>query len=793
MASPPYPLAAAALLDAAVQQFPALAGRLPAWAQPAGRQTAVAWAAQLAAAAPAPLTPDTTPRPRAAIFTRLFPAEKRPQPAARFIPLQPLALTEETFLPGPAPADPAAAYQQLEAGLAQALDNLAGLDEAAFLRGAYDALQRYAWCLPDIYAAGETAVSLFDHSRVAAALAPCHAGATEEVTAVLVSGDISGVQDFIYTITARGAASGLRGRSLYLQLLTAAIAQFILNQLHLPPTSLLYAGGGHFFLLAPAGAEEKLPEIQRRISRILLARHQGALYLALGSARLSAADFAPGQFGAAWQRLSQAVSRAKRQRFSELSPAELQENLFTPRGAGGGKERECRVCHTEVPPGLEMVPVPDRADETGFPLYKCPLCASLETLGEDLRDAAGLLVTELPPGSGQQRGQWQDTLHDLGCHVRVIRRGAPLPALPPNHSQPRFQAIDDAAWAAWQAEAGGQTPVLRHYLVNVTPHVSPDDAAHYWQQYWARHPAADKEKHRQTHPEASANAPRPGYVKPFDLLQQQAQGVKRLGVLRMDVDDLGRIFARGFGADSSLTTTVALSAAMSLFFEGWVGQLAAGVDNGRDVVYSIYSGGDDLFIVAAWDVLPGLAHRIAADLNRYAAGNPRIHVSGGISLHGGKFPLYQAARAAEAALDQAKEYDGPAGRKNALTFLGRTLPWRDFPAVQREFAHLRELSAAGAPRSLLQQLIRLDALYSQHERAQLKKSKEGRPAAVYWGPWHWLSAYQLTRMARQRQSRHPELAQAILALRDSLSGARFGHIKQLGLSARWAELSLRRP
>lgn len=776
MARPPHnELAAAALLAAAAQQFPTLPSVFPDWLNPAEHETAVAWATRLAAGGAA--NPVSTPRQRATIFSQLFPDAQRSPAAERFIPLKPLALAEDALLPQLPDPDPAAAVADLGGQLQAALAALRGLTEpAAYLRGAYDALQRLAWCLPDVYAAGETAVSLFDHSRVAAALAPCYESATEAETAVLISGDISGVQDFIYTLTARGAASGLRGRSLYLQLLTEAIAQFVLNELQMPPTSLIYAGGGHFFLVAPTAVAGALPVIQRRVSEILLTHHQGALYLALGSARLAAADFAPGRFGAAWQLLSQDTSRAKRQRFSELSQKALLEELFTPRGAGGGKELECRVCHTEVADASLLIEVEGRADETGFPIYKCPLCASLEDLGENLRAAEGLLVTAVGAEENGY-GRWSDTLHALGFDVRTIQAGAALPALAKGHSQPRLLVINDAAYTRWQAQAGGQMPVLRHFLVNVTPHVTAEDVRTF----------------RQDHPQAlAADVPRVDNVKPFDLLQQQARGIKRLGVLRMDVDDLGRIFAEGFGRGSSLVLTAALSSAMSLFFEGWVAELAAQVDGGRHVVYSIYSGGDDLFIVAAWDVLPALAHRIAESLGRYAAGNPHVHVSGGITLHGGKFPLYQAARAAEAALDQAKEHTGPAGSKNALTFLGRTLAWVDFPIVQAEFDRLVGLvqPPGGAPRSLLQQLMRLDLLYHKHEAQQLKAGK-ARSGTVFWGPWHWLSAYQLTRMAQQRERRQRELAQAILAIRDSLSGTNFGHIKQLGLSARWAELYLR--
>ncbi len=61
---------------------------------------------------------------------------------------------------------------------------------------------------------------------------------------MLAGGDISGVQEFIYSIPAAGATRQLRGRSFYLQLLTEACAHHLLHETGMPLCNLLYAGGG---------------------------------------------------------------------------------------------------------------------------------------------------------------------------------------------------------------------------------------------------------------------------------------------------------------------------------------------------------------------------------------------------------------------------------------------------------------------------------------------------------------------------------------------------------------------
>ena len=70
----------------------------------------------------------------------------------------------------------------------------------------------------------------------------------------------------------------------------------------------------------------------------------------------------------------------------------------------------------------------------------------------------------------------------------------------------------------------------------------------------------------------------------------------------MDVDNLGNIFADGLGKAATLSRVAALSFAISMYFEGWVGQIAEEMNvethpERGDTLYSIYSGGDDLFQV----------------------------------------------------------------------------------------------------------------------------------------------------------------------------------------------------
>jgi CRISPR-associated protein Csm1 len=90
----------------------------------------------------------------------------------------------------------------------------------------------------------------------------------------------------------------------------------------------------------------------------------------------------------------------------------------------------------------------------------------------------------------------------------------------------------------------------------------------------------------------------------------------RVGVLRMDVDGLGGVFGNELKAPT-LAGVTALSAALDTFFAGWLNVLCEKIERETrlagdappergDLLYTIYSGGDDLFVVGAWDRLPPL-------------------------------------------------------------------------------------------------------------------------------------------------------------------------------------------
>jgi CRISPR-associated protein Csm1 len=718
------------------------------------------------------------------IFDRIAVDPNKPR-AQNYLPLLPLRLDETTLFPGTAQDIDARgnAYEELRKQLEDAArENIS--DPQAYLENLLAAMQRLTWCVPSAYYNSIPDVSLYDHARMTAALAACLAdwdetpvrellGAVErdfhgkpqpgdealmnQDVALLIGGDISGVQDFIYTLTSKNAAKTLRGRSFYLQLLGEAVLRSVLRELGLPYTNVIYSGGGNFFLLAPMSAKERLPAIQRFVTQALLTHHGTALYLALGTEVVPANGFKRGAFKAHWDAMHKAIGSAKQRRYTELDD-ELYARVFEPLKHGGNQEKTCAVC------GEESEKASLFGEEAASNDKICPLCKSFEELGTQLTQADFVALGFSAPQETEK--------HDAASALRAFGMQFKFPQ---SHNQTIAFEDKPARAVVWALDDAEKFPAVRdvptarmtRYTVNRVPTVRD-------------HQEAD-EINAKLKPGEREDLARPDQPKTFTHLEVQAQGIERLGVLRMDVDNLGDLFGKGFGEGeknlATLSRIAALSFQMGLFFEGWVKKLCA---EQAGLIYAVYAGGDDVFLIAPWSIVPGLAQKIVADLNAYTGENPDVHLSAGMTFIHGKYPVYQAAEDAKDALDQAKAVDG----KNAFSFLGQAWKWETFVQVYAKFERLEKLvNKDGAPQAILQTLRQ----FALDEADKAKQSK-GKPV---WGRWMWLGAYMLKRMAEREEERKPKVAEELLKIRDELGKDDYREIGQWGAAARWAQLWLR--
>lgn len=498
----------------------------------------------------------------------------------------------------------------------------------------------------------EPDVSLYDHLRLTAAIAhalwlfhgesPSAQDLRQDGEKFLLAvGDMGGIQGHIYRIAGAeagvgGIAKRLRARSLEVSLAAEAMALELLWRLGLTPLNRILGAGGKFYLLLPNTEEARaaLEEAREAWGRWALKRG-GSLVPHLAWVAFRGQDFR--DFAALLKRLHKALAREKLRPFAFL--AATGEVLGAPL-------RPCAAC------GLE----PARRDEPGS---LCPDCEREAALGARLpqSDRVGFFLEEAPRPH-------------LGFPGLKVGLGGPLEG-----AFHLFRArLDFAPWPH-PSEA---KPLLGHL-----PRVEHALKAKGWSleayRAWAEEEGLleDEEVH-------------PGKVLTFAELAALSEGAPYLGALMLDADRMGEAFATGFrreGRDLATPSRLAaLSRTLEVFFTtevltlleeprryrerlGWDDLEAQRKEARYPLLYSVYSGGDDLFLLGPWDALLDFALDLER-LYRLFTRHPRLTLSGGFVLANPSLPVPELARLLAEAEGRAK-----AEGRGRLFLFGQAVPW----------------------------------------------------------------------------------------------------------------------
>ena len=264
----------------------------------------------------------------------------------------------------------------------------------------------------------------------------------------------------------------------------------------------------------------------------------------------------------------------------------------------------------------------------------------------------------------------------------------------------------------------------------------------------------------------------------FKTFEEYA-GPTDLGILRMDVDGLGKRFIEGFNSIAEYKT---FSKRLVDFFEKETKNIQQEPPF-KPYLNIIYAGGDDLFVVGRWDKVIDFAERIRQETNN-RFGNDGISISGGIAVVQPKFPISKAAELAGDAENAAKQFNN--GEKNAFHMLGKTVSWnKEFDYVKSIKQQLVSLiENYDLSKGILHKLM----LYSSIADRNKELRKEGK-TENYSYIWH--ISYYLTRYMKRYES-NKTVCDFCRSLRDREIDYRNGrNLELIALAARWAELELK--
>jgi CRISPR-associated protein Csm1 len=171
----------------------------------------------------------------------------------------------------------------------------------------------------------------------------------------------------------------------------------------------------------------------------------------------------------------------------------------------------------------------------------------------------------------------------------------------------------------------------------------------------------------------------------FDDIARRSKGDALIGYLKADVDNLGKILTEGFSRKIkfSISTFATLSRMLETFFSGWLQKKTC--TDYMDI-YSIFSGGDDFFVIGPWNASIDFAKSIRSDFSRYCAENPDMTFSSGIILSKPHEPLSFCAKSVENELAKSKRPEV----KNRITLFGQTLQWEELENILNEAKEIIE-------------------------------------------------------------------------------------------------------
>ncbi|MGB9803126.1 type III-A CRISPR-associated protein Cas10/Csm1 [Desulfofundulus sp.] len=606
--------------------------------------------------------------PLASVFSRLKLTRETPEPLYyRLHPLDPaLAFPEDFDMLDPGQT---AAYLRSFGHEFDALLSRTNIsDFNCVFTHLLSLFERYTWCLPSNTLDEFPDISLFDHLRTTAAIAAClyqyHDKTTsftikqitnsDELKFRLVVGDLSGIQNYIFEISgigAGGVAKRLRARSFYLSALLESISHRILHEFDLPLCNIIFSSGGKFYLLLPNinGSKEKIDNLQVELDRWFLEQFHGELTINLAQLPFSGRDFAC--FGQVMASVAEKLNDKKVMPLKDylVKNGYWQSELFM---SGVGKWQG-GIC-----PGCRKNPVGQAGDgEQQF----CPQCRRDLEMGTRLANAGYIAFSKEPISSGCFAGVYP--LH--GTYNLFISRDKPEDILP-------FYLV--VRLNNSNINESGKYPTIFKYMTNYIPLADENPC------YECKGCRDDRK-------------PGPGEPLYFDCLANRSRGRKLLGYLKADVDNLGSLFVYGLRGETNDNTSISRLATMSrmldLFFAGRMEQL---LKTKFTSCYTVFSGGDDLFIIGPWDEIARLAVTVQTEFHHFTCRNPNITLSAGIALVKPRIPLSRGVAVAEEMLEESKEKALPGYQegRDQLSFLGTTVHWSK---VERLFQEAERLAS----------------------------------------------------------------------------------------------------
>lgn len=441
-------------------------------------------------------------------------------------------------------------------------------------------------------------ISFFDHSKTTAAIASClyyylknendlktilfknEKEFWKEDVFLLYTYDISGIQNYIYTISGTEALKSLRARSLYLELLLENIVDQLLQELGLSRCNLIYTGGGHAYILLPntVNVKDTIACFEEELKSWFLNEFDTSLYIASGCARCNSNELST-DVGRVYERVGRDLAINKTRRYTADDIIKLNS---TPKVA---ENRECRECKRTGPVNKED---------------KCIICQALIEISPQITKQETFFVV-----------------------LKENEKSTPSASLPLPFSQIlTIKEIDQVRGKEY----------VRIYSKN-QPSMGYNFATNLWVGDYSI--SSRISKGVKTFGELANEATG---INRIAVLRADVDDLSKTFVSGFKEQKDGKIIENSKKQYETISRTATLSRQLSMFFKFYINEI---LEEKQRNALIVYSGGDDMFIVGSWNEVIDLAKDIRNAFNLYTQGT--LTLSAGIGIYFPTYPISRIA------------------------------------------------------------------------------------------------------------------------------------------------------
>lgn len=483
-------------------------------------------------------------------------------------------------------------------------DNLSAIRYSAeYLNSLLEVLEAELSYIPSSTMKNEVAdVSLYDHIKLTAAFALCIEtwlsendidNYKEELfknaenfykkqAFLLFSMDMSGIQDFIYTIASKDALKSLRSRSFYLEMLMENFVDELLDRTDVSRANLLYSGGGHAYIILPntENVKQRIVDFEKECNEWLLKEFGTKLFLACGYAECSTLELQnkpERAYRNIFKKISEMLSEKKIHRYT------AEQIIILNKRTSEHELRECKVC---------------RVSEHLMEEDICQTCDSLIKMSGNILYKGFYAVTEqsniypvlpLPYGKNLVARNKEDLIEQLKKDeiIRVYSKNEAYTGL---NMAKRLWVGDYTNGETFEELALGAQGVDRIAVLR-----------------------ADVD--------SLGNAFVNGFVS-------ERYGERYVTLSRT--------------ATFSRKMSMFFKYHINSILEDGENYIGNEHEDKKRKITIVYSGGDDVFVVGSWDEVIGFAVDLHQKFKRFSQGT--LTISAGIGIYPGKYPISSMAR-----------------------------------------------------------------------------------------------------------------------------------------------------